>query len=458
MSKRNIILITIVLIIIAVIAFVFLYFYKPNTITEVRTTGTNFLSEFFPFGKNKTTPESGGTPPVDISGFVPTETEGQRELLAKVSTMPIAGYGIFMKERFTEVAETPNPPETASPETTIPDEGALPSTPSPKEEAPLPTAPTTEFAPAVRYVERATGNIYQTFADKIDERKFTITTIPAVYEAYFGDKGESVIIRYLKQDGKTIASFAGTLPKEFLSGDTSQSNELEGSFLPENITDMSLSPDGSSMFYLFDVEDTSVGVTAMPSGDKKNQIFSSSFTEWLTGWPNARMITLTTKPSFLAPGFMYYIDPSVKKMNKIISGINGLTTLTSPSGKLSLYNKNDLSLRVYSIDTESSTPLGIKTMPEKCTWTADSTTLYCAVPKNIAGEKFPDVWYQGEVSFSDEIWRINVESGSATMIADPISFKAGEEIDGIKLSLDENGDYLFFVNKKDSYLWELSLK
>jgi hypothetical protein len=84
--------------------------------------------------------------------------------------------------------------------------------------------------------------------------------------------------------------------------------------------------------------------------------------------------------------------------------------------------------------------------------------LYCAVPKYVSGGKFPDTWYQGEISFSDDIWKINIESGSATKIADPISFNKGEDVDAIKLSTDEGENYLFFVNKKDSYLWELNLK
>ena len=36
--------------------------------------------------------------------------------------------------------------------------------------------------------------------------------------------------------------------------------------------------------------------------------------------------------------------------------------------------------------------------------------------------------------------------------------KYEEKLDGIKLALDAGENYLFFVNKKDSFLWELNLK
>jgi len=438
-----------------VITFIFLYFYKPTTLQTIETSGTNFLSEFFPFGKNTNTPGGNKNTPADISGLTPSSiAEGQKEALVKVSSMPIAGYGIFSKERYKEIPENIPPVET-QPEI---ENGNTETPTTPNKETVAPTPPATEFVTALRYVERATSNIYQTFADKIDERKFTTTIIPSVYETYFSGKGENAVIRYLKKDEKTIASFASTLPTEILGGDTTSLGELKGSFLPENITDISISPDGSSIFYLFEIENGVVGVTASSSGDKKNQIFNSPFTEWLTSWPNDRMITLTTKPTFRFPGYMYYLDPVVKKLTKVLGGINGLTTLTSPSGKLILYNDNQLSLSVYNIDTKESFSLGIKTLPEKCTWDMASANLYCFVPKNIEGTQYPDVWYQGEISFLDDIWKVNAENGSTTILAKPAEFQGGEEIDGIKPSLDEGENYLFFVNKKDSYLWELNLK
>ena len=79
------------------------------------------------------------------------------------------------------------------------------------------------------------------------------------------------------------------------------------------------------------------------------------------------------------------------------------------------------------------------------------------MPKFIEQTGYPDIWYQGQVSFADNLWKTNATDGTTTLISDPANEK-GEEIDGIKLALDENENYLFFVNKKDSYLWKLNLK
>lgn len=465
MSKRNLILLIIVLMFIVAGAFTFLYFYQPKSQLGASPEDTNFFANFLPFGKSKTTTPTGTTTPTDVSGYIPpSETVPLNEKLKKISSFPVAGFGIFMKERFKDVpVVTPNPTPITTPST-----GDTTSTTTPTKENPSdpkktiiavkPIAPETEFVPALRYVNKATGNIYQTLADKIDERKFSSTTIPKVYEAYFGNKGESVVMRYLKENSKTIETFLGALPKEYLGADSVGTSEIKGSFLPENITDMSTSPDATKVFYLFNTGDSVAGVTDLLQTNTKVQVFDSPFTEWLSFWPNDKMITITTKPSANVLGYMYAINPDKKDLNKVLGGIKGLTTLASPDGKMVLYSDNNLSLSVLNIETNNSNSAGVKTLPEKCVWGTASDVIYCAVPKSIDQAQYPDSWYQGEVSFSDEIWKIDAKSGNASIILDPAQIGGGESIDAIKLDLDDGQNYLFFVNKKDSYLWELGLK
>ncbi|HAS80990.1 MAG: hypothetical protein UR25_C0003G0154 [Candidatus Nomurabacteria bacterium GW2011_GWE1_32_28] len=448
MSKRNIILFTIVLLIITIGAFVFLYFYKPTNQGGVVTESINFLSDFLPFGNNKNTNTGDTTQPVDVSGYIPTsEGDIQNSILKKVSSFPIAGYGIFTKERFKNIVDpNPTPTDTGEEKTNI------------EKVETTPISPPTEFLPALRYVNKFTGNIYQTFADRIDERKFSSTMIPKVYDAFFGNNGESIMMRYFKKDNKTVETFMGTLPKEYLGADSIGMNEINGSFLPENVSDISISPNTEKIFYLFNVENNIIGIIQSLQSDTKIQAFDSSFTEWLSFWPNEKIITVTTKPSYNVPGYMYKIDTEKKDFDKILGGINGLTTLTSPNGEIVLYGDNNLSLSVFNISTGDYNMIGLKTLPEKCTWGSKSDTIYCAVPKYIDNLTYPDSWYQGEVSFSDEIWKINIQSGVTTKIIDPLSVEDGEEIDGIKLGLDKDENFLFFINKKDSYLWELQSK
>lgn len=447
MSKRNFILLIIVFILIVLGVLGYLYLQQnPNTNNGDDTgAGTNFINQFNPFGSGDKNPTTNtNPPPTDVSGYTPPAPEIKLKL-TKVSSMPVAGFGVFSKERLKDIV----PPV---------DSMVSPQTSSTTTKSTKIIKPLIEFAPALRYVERSSGNIYQTFADKIEEKKFSSTVIPKIYEAFFGNKGDSVVMRYLKGDARTIITFVGTLPKELLGADTSTPNEIKGTFLPEDVKDVSISKDSLSMFYLFDTGDNMIGTTLNFFTNKKVQLFDSPFTEWLSVFPNNKTITITTKPSSNVPGYMYAIDINKKNMTKILGEVNGLTTLTSPDGKLVLYGDGNLSLNIYHTDTKTTDLLGVKTLPEKCTWGKMSDAVYCGVPKTIPSGQYPDSWYQGEASLEDQIWKIDMKTGNASIIADPASINGGEEIDSIKLALDEAENYLFFVNKKDSYLWELNLK
>lgn len=450
MSKRNFILLIIVLVIIVLAVLAFMFFSNGNTGTIPDEGGTNFFAKFNPFAKNTNQGEDTIGDDTTDTGESPV-VPGEDLKLLKVSTMPIAGYGIFSKERFKELP-TPEPGFDDEEDT----DPILDDSKTPVPAKPI-TPPTTEFVTALRYVAKETGYIYQTFADKTEERRFSSTYIPKVHEAFFGNKSESVVMRYLKSDDRTINTFLGALPKEVLGGDTSDTNELKGTFLPENVTSLSVSPDLFNIFYTLNVGEQVVGTSAGIAGDKKNQIFTSPFTEWLTEWPNQKIITLTTKPAYGIPGYMYFLDTTKKSTTRVLSDINGLTTLTSPSGKFVLYANDALQMSILNVASKAITDVPIKTLPEKCVWGKEDLSIYCLAPGYLSSGKYPDAWYRGEISFSDQIWKYDSVSGSTEILIDPLTVEGGEDIDGIRLMLDKDENYLFFMNKKDSYLWELKL-
>ncbi len=453
MSKKTLLILILTITLVFLAVFGFLYF--SNTATNKdSSTSTNFLSDFLPFGKNNNTNPTQENP-ADISGFVGTnqnEPEEARAKLVKISAAPVAGFGIFSKEVYQDIWSTA--PVTATTETP-----AEETEEQMEEEQPAvaPTAPEIIFTPIVKYMDRITGNIYETSLDSLSTKKITTTIIPQVYDAYFGNNGESVAMRYLKADNKTIETFTGTLPKEFLGGDTADT-QIKGSFLPENIFDISISPDFKKMFYLFEIESGSLGTTAGFAGENKMQVLDSAFSEWISQWPNSRMLTITTRPASKYPGYAYSIDPDKKTVSKILGGVDGLTTLTSPNGKLVLYGNEELNLSIYNINTGGTNALGIKTLPEKCTWNKNSELIYCAVPKFLENFPYPEAWYQGEISFGDQLWKIDAMNNATTMLVNPTAVEGGEEIDGIKLATDGAENYLLFINKKDSALWKLDLK
>ncbi len=319
--------------------------------------------------------------------------------------------------------------------------------------------PEKETVVAIRYVDSESGTVHQILLDTNEDRRVSETRIPKIHEAFFASSGGTALLRYLNDDTRVIETFAGTVPTVSASGDSSL--EMKGSFLPENIASLVISPDGTKIFYLTMSGNNSLGTIASPSGDGRTQPFVSAFTEWNPEWVTSRIIALTTKPSASVPGYAYIFDVQTKEITKVLGSIPGLTTLWSPDGKKVLYSKtrtggNDFVLSLYDTTTKKSADLGINTLPEKCVWASDAITLYCAIPDSRPRGAYPDIWYQGAISFTDSIWKLDTQTSLYKTLSNP-SEDVDTAIDGIHLFLDAAERNLFLTNKKDGSLWLVNL-
>jgi hypothetical protein len=302
-----------------------------------------------------------------------------------------------------------------------------------------------ESVPSVRYVERMNGHIHKMFLDTKVKEKISNSTIPSIYEALFDKSGQSVIYRYLSND-KSISSFMATLGAE------------KGEFLPQNITDLSVSPDKTKFFYLTENSNGVVGTIGMFDKTTRSVVFNSSFTEWLSQWATSQKIFLTTKPAYGVNGSIFILNTATKTITKVFGGVGGLTTLVNPNGTLILYSNSTETgpkLGIFDIEKHSTKDLKLYGLPEKCIWAEDNIYLYCALPNVITGNQYPDSWYQGLVSFDDYFVKIDSLSGEVSTIANS---NTETVIDATHLFLDNTEDLLFFTNKKDSTLWSLRLK
>ncbi len=314
---------------------------------------------------------------------------------------------------------------------------------------------TTTISYVVKYMDRATGHIYETSVDELKPKRTSNTTIPSVYETFFNKDGGSVILRYLDDNKKIESYYASTTKKENV-----EEGSLVGSFLQKEIKILNISPNKTKIFYMFNEGGKAIGIKSDFDGKNKIQIFDFPFTEWLSQWVNNKYIYITTKPSSSVLGYMYSISTKNGKMNRILGDINGLTTLANNTGDIILYSessKNGFSTSIYRKGSGEKEVISLTTLPDKCVWSSDNITVYCGVPFNFDSGEYPDIWYQGIASFSDGIWKINTETGAYDFLVDPFE-NSNTEIDAIKMFLNKDEDYLFFTNKKDMTLWVLRLK
>lgn len=320
---------------------------------------------------------------------------------------------------------------------------------------------------SVQFVERSSGNIFETAMEDMRKDRISNALVPEVQEAFWGNAGKSIVYRYIKSGESSVTTVIIGIPNpnkpKVAAQNATTTNQLVASFLPENILSVLVSPDTKNIFYL---TKTPAFATRVALGNvfnfQKNtstRVFQTPFSEWLPVSFDGKNVLLQTKASQNVPGFLYSMNTSTKELQKIIGGINGLTTLPSPDSQKILYSgssRGGIDLHLYNRKENSTLTIPLATLPEKCVWGIDDTVLYCAAPDYLPSAEYPDNWYQGSVSFNDMVWKIDSKTGNMTTLFSPASFSA-PKMDITNLTLSPNKDFLFFINKTDSTLWGYNL-
>lgn len=313
------------------------------------------------------------------------------------------------------------------------------------------TASTTaEVTPAdteVRYIERQSGNVY---AFRIHDRllsRISNKTLPGIQEALWTSNGERAFARYLTRaaDGtEHVDTYA-------LSSDGG-----EGYFLEQDLEQVAVQGT-STVFSLLPNSSGSIGSLSAPDGTNVRTLFTSTLARLTTRFAGNDLVA-TTKASSGLDGYAFLVNRATGSFTRLLGPFRSLSTLPNPSGTSLLYSyteRGKLAAQVLDIASHTATPLPLATLSEKCAWAPKGRTLYCAVPTSVGGN-LPDDWYQGAYSFTDRLWRIDLDTRLATLIVDPK--QVGQvEIDAIALTMDPEADVLIFTNKRDGSLWSYDL-
>ncbi len=306
----------------------------------------------------------------------------------------------------------------------------------------------------IQFADRATGHIYETSSTTLALTKVSNTTVTKTQEALFSTR-DSLILRDLVDDSDIIRTRFGLL--KYLSA-TSSIPTLRLSELPFNMTQATLSPNKSKIFYT--LRYSTAGTISNVDGSNSVVVFDLPYKEWLLQWPTEKTVVITSKPSAFADGFAYKIDINTKTIQKIIGGQKGLTTLVSPDGNKVVFSASDgnsPNLYIYDMGTRETSNLYFRTLPEKCVWSPnEKDVLYCTVPEDLSIGDYPDVWYQGRIFFNDSLWKINLRTNETRLLAN-LNRLAGQSIDAINPTITPSGDYMIFQNKFDLSLWGLTL-
>lgn len=404
MSKKNILLISSLVLGLIFVGLV-VYLLSINS-KATSTGGISVFRKFFPFGGDTViVDDENNTATSTPKEEAPVNSENFKQSLRKISSEPVAGAGTLDIKSGT----------------------------------------------IVRYVEKATGHIYEVELFSPKHERISNTTIPLTYDALWGNKNNSLVARYLNSDDAQVESYYLTL-----NNSSSTENTLKSIALPKNIEDVSSF--GANFFYLVQNTNSSTGYVSDFNG-KNKMIWSSDIKELTTQFVNSKIIALNTKPAQKISGYLYFVDTATGQNRRILGDISGLTTLSDPLGeKIALLSQDDsVRFMFYTVKTKAYVDINPITFPEKCVWSKkDTNVLYCAVPKDYISGNSLISWYKGLISYSDDIWKYDLKNNVSTIVGE-LSKASLVDIDVIKPVLSENEQYLVFINKKDNSLWSLDL-
>ncbi|MDO8569324.1 MAG: hypothetical protein Q7R89_00855 [bacterium] len=307
----------------------------------------------------------------------------------------------------------------------------------------------------VRYVDRATGHIYDTNLATLTKTKVTNQTLPKIYEAYFRPDGNAVLLRSLKDDSDVVENLTLTLtPPKGTSTDPLYA--VSSILLRGDINSVAI---GSGNNLLYTQQDTSSIITSAFNGTGIKTLLTSPFTDWRLATAGNNLVVYT-KASADASGFAYTLNTSSKAFTKILGPLNGLIVIPDASGNRVLYSyvgNDKTSLLAKNLTKNTLTEILPATLAEKCIWSVKKAgILFCGAPIDSPGPLEPDGWYRGTTHFSDRIWLFDTNIDIAQALAEPRTV-FGVDIDLVEPKLSPDEDYLIFINKIDLSLWALKL-
>lgn len=401
--SRKLLIITSIVLIICILILAGYYFFAVKKVNPTIPGTSVTIKDFFPFGTGSTpiNPNATSTGFVEIPENPGPTNFTQR--LRMISNEPVAG-SLFIENK----------------------EGSL-----------------------IRYIEKATGHIYDVSTYSTYTNRVSNTTIADLYSTSFTQKGDG-LVSAISPDGRVVQ----TVYKK-TSSLTGSSTPNTSSVLGNNIAFVDVSPNGTSI-----VTEEGSGLnriisTSNPDGNNKKNLWKTSI-KMIPRFINNTTILLTTRPNYAVPGFAYTLDTN-GVLKKIIGDIRDLSIIGSPNTvDYMYYTSANNSMYIYSTNTGSTTPITPKTFPDKCVWAPGGQYVYCGVPKEQLSQTALDDWYLGTKSYSDELWQYDIKNNRAGRLVD-LESEGGRAIDVINMKINQKEDTLIFENKQDGSLWSFKI-
>lgn len=306
---------------------------------------------------------------------------------------------------------------------------------------------TASTSSTLRYIERATGYVFDVDPKTGKARRVTNTLVPKVYVAHLGS-GNLVALRTIDNEGNpvTLAGKIGTTTQEGLAA-------LDLTNLGTPLTGVATLASSADMVMLAPKGAGSSLVRARFDGSNARELLSIPAGDFRIHFVSDSRIVLSEKAGSGIPGSAFEVSSS---LTPLLTDIPGLLVLPNSSGAILYSSDTGSSVALFSKSGGSAAvAVSLQTVADKCVWApGGSDVAYCAVPAGLLGTQFLDKWYRGE-KHTEDIWYTVSASGTAEKL---FTIDSARALDVESPIIDRKGEYLAFLNARDKSLWILRIE
>ncbi|MDO8523147.1 MAG: hypothetical protein Q7S12_02585 [bacterium] len=295
-------------------------------------------------------------------------------------------------------------------------------------------------------IPEALGHLFERKADGTNqETKISNFTVAQIMKVVWAPGGKKAVVFYN----------SGGLIRKLLIDYTATSTP-KTTFLPDTLSDVAFSPDVKSMAFINDLGDTRNIFTATADFKNQKKVLDNIVPDLELSWPGTSLLAVKTKSSYASRGYLYTFTPSGGSFTKIAEGL-GLDAAWNKDGAgvlvSTVANSGQIQpLKYIDIKSSEEKELSLRTIAEKCAFLNNlKTSVYCAAPNTMPLAKYPDAWWQGAVSFRDDLFIINTVDGKVTDIA-------ASSLDIVRPSILSDDSFMVFRDKTTGFLWSMKLK
>jgi hypothetical protein len=295
----------------------------------------------------------------------------------------------------------------------------------------------------IRYMEQATGHVFDVDLMSGERARISNETIPVVRHAEWLPGEGGYYVAFQEDDGEVI-SF---LSRVNFQATTSTSTRR---VLGTNILSATPSTDGVSFFVVAREPSGAVGYLLNARTGAERKVWSFPTSEWDVSPLVGGRFALTTSASRLSDGFMFILDPINNRFEKVLGGIPGLSVSTSQSGVRFFSSKSVVGGIGSSMTTarDNQEVSASAALADKCAWKKEEFVVCGST--GAFSDSLPDSWYQGSHSFRDSLF---MTDGSVVQLISNLSDHDARGMDVENPFISQDDRFFVFRNKKDGILW-----